>query len=422
MILCEDSELIRVCVVMFSLVKIVLIVSFVLMNAFEGWLRYLDNSQVKKELPDNVKDVYDEEEYKKWLSYNKECGKSSLICSIVTNVFLLIFLAFDFYAFLFEKFAGLNLYLQYFICIGILVLITLPVSISFAYYDTFVIEEKYGMNKSTRKTFAGDQIKGFFLDLVLGYGLIVVIMTLYEKFGNDGIIFAIIAYILLSVILGLVVMPLLRMFNKFEQLEDGELREALLKLCEKYGVKVKKIYVKDASRRTTKANAFCTGFGKKKVISLDDNLVNEYSTEQIVAVFAHEFAHAKYKHMVKSLPFSFLRIVIVMITLGVVLNVNAFFTSFGFGSVNYYFAFSILSLVNWPLEKLLDIVGNYISRKHEYQADAFAAKEGYGDELISSLKKLCRDSLTDLNPHPVIVKLEYSHPTLSQRIEAIERE
>ena len=148
-------------------------------------------------------------------------------------------------------------------------------------------------------------------------------------------------------------------------------------------------------------------------------MVENYSTEQIIAVFVHEFAHARYKHTIRSLPFGLLRTAITILTLGLVLNSPSIFTAFGFSRINYFFAFQALALVNWWIEELLDIISNEISRKHEYQADAFAAKEGYGTALIEALKKLNRDALSDLNPHPLIVKLEYSHPTLSQRIDAI---
>lgn len=400
-------------------VKIAILILFILSEAFNSFLDYLDYSYSKRELPDNVKDVYDEEKYKTWRSYNSDNTKLSIVSSIVSNVLMLAFLLFNLYAKVFKLFDGINMYLQYFFAIAFLTIVILPGSIPFEYYDTFVIEEKYGMNKSTKKTFVLDQIKSFVIDLITSFALMALIMFFFEKFGNKAVIFTVIAMVVISLLLNLIIMPILRIFNKFEPLEEGELKDELLKLCEKYGVTVKKICVKDASRRTTKANAFCTGIGKKKVISLDDNLVNDYSTDQIVAVFAHEFAHAKYKHGPKSLPFGILRMAIALSVFGVVLNIPSMFTAFGFDGVNYFWASAVLSMLLWPLERVLDIISNYLSRKHEYQADEFAAKEGYGDALISSLKKLSRDALVDLNPHPWIVKLNYSHPTLSQRIDAI---
>ena len=219
----------------------------------------------------------------------------------------------------------------------------------------------------------------------------------------------------------LIIIPLMRIFNKFDQLPDGELKDSLLELCSKYGVTVRKIVVRDASRRTTKANAFCTGIGKRKVISLDDNLVNDYSPKEIAAVFAHEFGHAKYHHGVKGIPFAIISLMLVFVPLAIVLNIPEFYNAFGFDGINYYVAQMIAVDIVWPLSTLGDMAGNYISRKNEYQADAFAAREGYGKDLISALRRLSKESMADINPYPAEVILNHSHPTLSQRIAAIER-
>lgn len=403
------------------MLKLILIGSFILNKLYDGYLKYLDNSYLEKEPPENVKDVYDEEEYKKWLSYQKEGGRVDLISDIVDSALVLLILIFNIHSRIFLLFSGFNVYLQYLLTLIVFSIISLIVSIPFDHHDTFVIEEKYGMNKTTKKTFVLDKIKEFILSLILSYGLLMLIMFLFEKFGNKGIILAIIAVIGISVLISLVVIPIMRIFNKFDPLEEGELKEGLLSLCEKYGVKVKKICVRDASRRTTKANAFCTGLTKKKTISLDDNLVNDYTIDQIVAVFAHEFAHARYSHQLRSMPFAFIRTVIMIAALGILMNYPQPFMAFGFEDVNYYFAFNLMGLISWPVSTVFDLISNHLSRKYEYQADGFAASEGYGTALIESLKKLSKDSLTDLNPHPLVVKLTYSHPTLSQRIDAIDK-
>ena len=402
-----------------SEMKWILIGSFVISKIYHGFLDYLNASYMEKELPENVKDVYDYDTYQKWMRYTKECRRTALMESAISSILVLIFLACNVYSGIFNMFEGSSTYLSYFLTLAFFTLITLPVSIPFSYHNTFVIEEKYGMNKTTKKTFFLDVLKETLIGIALSYGVLVLVMVLFERFGNTGILWITVAIILISLILSLLIMPIMRIFNKFTPLEDSELKSELLNLCGKYRVEIKRIVVMDASRRTTKANAFCTGLTRKKTISLDDNLVENYSTEQIVAVFAHEFAHARYKHVLRSLPFGILRTVIVILTLGLILNSEAVFSAFGFSGINYFFAFQALPLVNWWLEELLDIISNKISRQHEYQADAFAAKEGYGNALIDALKKLHRDSLSDLNPHPLIVILEYSHPTLSQRIKAI---
>ena len=401
------------------ILKLVLIISFILEKAFSFFVDYLDSSHMGKELPENVRDVYDEKEYQKWLSYEKEGGRVDLIESVVSDLLLLGFLVFNLYSRIFNWFSGYGLYAQYLLTIAVFTVISMVMSLPFNYYDTFVIEEKYGMNKTTPKTFWLDVVKETAIGIVFTFVVLVAVIYLFETYGNAGIIFVSAVMIALSVIIALIVMPILRIFNKYDPLPDGELKDAILALCEKYGITVRNIFVKDASKRTTKANAFCTGLTKKKTIALDDNLVNNYTTDQIVAVFAHEFGHAKFRHQEKSMPFAFLRTIISVAAVGVLLNFEAPFKAFGFDGINYFFAFNIMSLISWPLSTALDAFSSYLSRKREYEADAFAAKEGYGEALIEALKKLSRDSLTDLNPHPFVVKLTYSHPTLSQRIDSI---
>lgn len=403
------------------MVKIFIIFMYLTNKAFNMVIEYLNKSYLKKELPDNVKDVYNEGEYKRFLSYREESRHLGLISSAISILITLLILILNIHAWLFGMISGLNVYVQYLIVVAIFTVLSMVIDLPFDYYDTFVIEEKYGLNKSTKMTFALDTIKETVLGTVISYALIVLIMVLFEKFGNMAIIWCTLAMIVIAVIIMLIIIPLMRIFNKFEPLEEGELKDNLLALCDKYGVRVKRIVVKDASRRTTTSNAFCTGIGNRKTISLDDNLVNAYSADEITAVFAHEFAHAKFRHVIKSLPFSILGILVSFISLAIVLNIPSLYTAFGFDGMNYYFAQMMSGVIIWPLSTAMGIVGNYISRKHEYQADAFAAKEGYGQVLISALKRLSKESLSGVNPHPAMVILNYSHPTLSQRIDAIRK-
>ena len=366
--------------------------------------------------------MYNEEEYKKWMSYEAENGKISLIQNIVQVIVMVLLLALDVYAGLFGLFEDANVYIQYLVVIMLIGIISTVIAIPFSYYDTFVIEEKYGMNKSTKKTFWLDVIKGYLIESVISFLLISLLMILFERFGNLAIILGTAVILVIMLIVMLIIVPLMRIFNKFTPLEDGELKDKLLKLCEKYDVKVQKILVRDASRRTTKSNAFFSGYGKHKVISLDDNLVKNFAEDEILAVFAHEFGHAKHKHTLKTLPFSVCSTLIVFIALGIVLNIPSLYTAFGFNRVNYLFAEMLISIITWPVSIVINAIGNGLSRKNEYQADAFAAKEGYGENLIDALKKLNKEALGDINPHPLKVFLDYSHPTLSQRITAIRKE
>ncbi len=400
------------------MLKILIVVLFILNALYEFFMLHLSISDKDRPLPENVKDVYNEERYKLYKAYKKESGKVELISFIVSFVINLAFLVFNVYATLFNLFDGLNIYLQYFLLIVVFDAFTTIVKMPFSYYDTFTVEEKFGMNKTTKKTFFLDKIKGFILGIILSTAIISIMIFFFSRFGVQAIIWTAAVIVVLSLLLSTLVLPLLKLFNKFTPLADGELKDKLLALCDKYNVKVKRIVVKDASRRTTKANAFCTGM-KKKTISIDDNLLNNFTTDEIVAVFAHEFAHAKYKHVIKTLPFSLIRSLLTIVLFGLILEVSQFFTPFGFTQANFFFAMILLDALIWPFSNLADMALNYISRKHEYEADAFAAKEGYGEALISALKRLVNESLSEINPHPWIVKTSYSHPTLSQRITAV---
>ncbi|WP_027209226.1 M48 family metallopeptidase [Butyrivibrio hungatei] len=402
------------------MLKTIILISFFLNKGFDAVIRYLNDKHQKGELPENVRDVYDEKEYANWKNYKAESGKLYTIWNIADIVFLAILLISNAYAWGFKVLEDCNVYVQYLIFIFVLTALSELIDVPFKYYDTFVIEEKYGLNKSTKKTFFVDMIKNILVGGIMSFLIIALTMFIFEAFGNMAILVGTVAMMVIMLILNLIIVPLMRIYNKFTPLEDGELKSKLLTLCEKYGMRVRKIVVRDASRRTTTSNAFCAGFGKLKTISLDDNLVNNFTDDEIVAVFAHEFAHAKYKHTVKSLPFSMVRILLVFIALWIVLNIPGFYTAFGFDGINYFFAEILVTFITWPVSNGLNIISNYLSRRHEYQADAFAAKEGYGHDLVSSLKRLHKEALSDINPHPVKVVLDYSHPTLSQRITAIE--
>lgn len=402
------------------MVKAVVIILFITKELYSFLLIALSKKAVKLPLPEEVRDVYDEDRYRLFKSYKKENIKLETISSIVSLIVNLILLAADVYATVFALFDGLNIYLSYFLFILIVTAISEVIGIPFSYYDTFVIEEKYGMNKTTKKTFVLDKVKSYIILTLLFTLIVSALIFFFSQYGILAIIWTCIFFISFSLLISALSLPLMKLFNKFTPLEDGELKTKLLTLCTKYNVEVKRIVVRDASRRTTTSNAFCSGL-RKKTISIDDNLVENFSTDEIVAVFAHEFAHAKYKHILKSLPFSFLTTLILIATLGLMLECPALYMAFGFDGVNYLFAVLIVSYLIWPLSILLGTISNTISRKHEYEADAFAATEGYGEALISALKRLMNESLSEINPHPWIIVTEYSHPTLSQRIRQIRR-
>lgn len=402
------------------MVKALIITLFILNTLYNLFTLLLESGRKGRELPQNVRDVYDEEKYKKFLSYKKE---SSFLggCSLLTSALInLLFLVFNIHSYIFSLFGNMNIYLEYFLVITLLTLLSSIIKLPFSWYDTFSIEERYGMNKTTKKTFILDNIKKTILAVILETIILFIMIFFFSRYGIRGVIGTAAAVVVLSLVISALVVPLLKIFNSFTPLEEGELKDKLMQLCTKYNVAVKRIVVKDASRRTTTSNAFCTGL-RKKTISIDDNLLKSCTTDEIVAVFAHEFAHAKFKHVLKTLPFSLMGSLITIVFFGLLLEWSELFTSFGFSGVNYYFAFMLLGAVIWPLEILANMILNYVSRKHEYEADRFASKEGYGEALISALKKLHNEALSEINPHRWTVITEYSHPTLSDRITAIRK-
>lgn len=400
--------------------KVLLLVAYILYEVYQAVLVKLNDKAAKWPLPENVRDVYNEEEYKKWLNYRNDNKKLNMYKTFADGVVTVCFIIFDVYARIFEG-LNVNTVAKYFLLALIVEAVLAVVGIPFGYYSTFVIEEKYGMNKSTKKTFVADIFKNYIMEIIVLGIFVSVIGLLFTWLGNVGVVLAIVCIMLIITLLQMFPLAIARVFNKFTPLEDGELKEKLMALCEKYDMQVKRISVMDASRRTTRANAFCAGIGKKKDIALHDNLVNRYTTDQIVAVFAHEFAHAKYKHTLSLIATNGLGISLQILFIGILLNIPSFFTAFGFSDINFYFAFVMAGILFWPVSELGKWLSSSVGRKCEYQADAFAAREGYGDELISSLKQLSKESLSNLNPHPFIVALEYNHPTISQRATAVEK-
>lgn len=393
---------------------------FLSSRLYDVFLTFLDDTYLKKELPDNVKDVYDADEYSKFISYRDESKRLNLISNILPIIINLLLFIFNIHSWMFSLLSGMHEYLQYLVVICIFAVVNMILHTPFDYYDTFVIEEKYDLNTTTKTTFFMDMIKDIVINIVMSSIVLVLVACIFTSFGNMGIVWSTCVMMIFNVLLSIFAIPMMRLFNKFTPLGDGDLRSNLTELCNKYGFPVKDILVMDASRRTNTSNAFCTGLGKRKTISLDDNLINSFSTEEITAVFAHELAHAKYYHAMKSLPFTLLQTILLFVSFALVLNISGFYDAFGFTRVNYYFAWSILDYVIWPVSTLAAMGENYLSKKHEYQADAFAAINGYGAYLISALKRLDKEALSNINPHPFVVDLEYSHPTLSQRISAIE--
>lgn len=370
-------------------------------------------------IPANVADVYDGETYRKWRDYHAEKCRLQIMqqsVSFMADVLLIFFNAFAAFAGLFPGGPFMQLF-------GVLLLSSLEglILVPFFYYDTMVIEEKYGFNRSTRKTFWIDQLKSFVIGLVLIVAIASLLMGVHRTLGNWLVpAFAILMTLL---VLGIAFLyPVLsRVFNKFTPLEDGELKEKLTGLLEKHGYRVRAIQIMDASKRSTKSNAYFSGFGKMKTIVLYDTLVQAMTPDEICAVFAHEMGHGLHKDTLKNQILSFAQMLILGVLAALTLQSAEIFLPFGFTEVNYGFAIMLITGVEFALiVPLFGLLVNTLSRRAEYRADAQAVEEGYGEALVSALKKLARENFSDLSPDPLLVKLEYSHPPLSQRIAAIE--
>ncbi len=383
-------------------------------------LSVLKAASSKNPVPQNVSDVYDPETYGKWRAYHAEKSRLSIVTSSVSFVLDLLLLALNVYSSFASLFAQ-NPTTQLFSVFLLSSLTSLPL-IPFEYYDTMVIEQRYGFNRTKKSTFWIDRIKEFIISLLVMTGIGALLMWTHRLLG-DWLILAFDVIMTLFALAVAFLYPLLsRVFNKFTPLEDGELRDRVTALLSSHGYKVRAIKVMDASRRTTKSNAYFTGFGKMKTIVLYDNLVKNMSTDEICAVFAHEMGHGLHKDTLKNQILSFVQMAILSVLAWLTLRTGDIFTQFGFSSVNYGFAVILIMSVEFALiAPLFGLLVNVLSRRAEYRADRQAVSEGYADALISALKKLARENFSDLAPSPVVVKLEYSHPTLSQRIDAIEK-
>ena len=375
---------------------------------------------MKNPVPANVADVYDPDTYRKWRNYKGEKSRLSVISETASFIIAFLLMALDAYA----AFAGLfpqTLFLQMLAVLLLGALSELPL-IPLSYYDTMGIEEKYGFNRTTRKTFCLDQVKGFLIGLLISLIIGSLLLWIHQALGDLMIVVFAAAVTALILAIAFLYPFLSRIFNKFTPLEDGELKEKLTGLLEKHGYKVRAIQVMDASRRTTKSNAYFSGFGKMKTIVLFDTMLEQMTTDEICAVFAHEMGHGLHKDTLRNQGLSFLQMLVIGVLAWLTLRTPEIWPAFGFDSVNYGFAMILIMGVEFALiAPLFGLLTNYLSRRAEYRADRQAVQEGYGEELISALKKLSRENLSDLAPSPLLVKLEYSHPTLSQRIEAIRK-
>lgn len=397
-----------------------------------AWTSFLDaknRSFAKNEIPIELQGVYDEEKYNKQQEYFITNNKFSSITGIFSlAIILLMFFFFGFgfvdsiaRAFCQPDSMWTNI-LTGLLFFAILYYANDILDIPFSAYQTFKIEEKFGFNKTTVPTFIGDIIKNWLLTAVFGALLIGLLMLIYfkteEYFWILGwgvlVIFSIVTMMLYSS----VIVPL---FNKQTPLEEGELRNAIEDFCKKVDFQLDNLYVMDSSKRSTKANAYFSGLGSKKRIVLYDTLISTLTTEEIVAVLSHEIGHYKRKHTKKMLFFNIIYYGIIFFFLSITLKYkNDIAMTMGSEQGSFWLSLIVFAMLFSPISTIIGIGVNVLSRKNEYEADAFAKQNGKSDALISALKKLSSSSLTNLTPHPYYIFVHYSHPTLYQRIKALQ--
>ena len=403
---------------------LIIIITFVLLEfAVDSVLSWLNSKWMTHPVPEVLKGLYDEEKYRKQQDYmraNKRVGRIERLVTLAITLAVLIPGVLGLLDDLCAQWSH-SLLLQLLIFFGIYAVASMVLSLPFSYYDTFVIEERFGFNKTTKATFWLDTLKSFLLMLVLGAVLLTVIFLLYSYLGQSFWIWATLvcaAFILFfSLFYSNLIVPL---FNKQKPLEEGELRSAIEQAASEMGFSIKNIYVIDGSKHSTKANAYFTGFGKKKRVVLYDTLIEQLTTQEIVAVLAHELGHNKHHDTFKNTIMSIVMVAVNLFVFSLLVDNPELSHALG-GTRDHSFALSLIafSLLFSPIDLILDPIINGVSRKGEYGADAFAAKHGHGEDLISGLKKLSANTLSNLTPHPAVVWMNYSHPTLAQRIETI---
>lgn len=400
------------------IIMIIVIVSFI----FDQILDYINLKAQRADIPEEVSSFYDREKYLKSLDYHKEQTRFSFITATFSFLLSAGMLWFGGFGWLdgilrpyFEN--DIVLALAFF---GMLMLVSDILTIPFQLYSTFVIEEKYGFNKTTTKTFITDKLKGYALAAIIGSLLLSILLYLIQSIGPDfWIWFAGIAAVFVLFINMFYTSLILPLFNKLTPLGEGELKSAIEAFSKKANFPLDNIYVIDGSKRSKKSNAFFSGIGKKKKIVLYDTLIANHTIDELVAVLAHEVGHYKKKHIIWGYVLSVLQIVFTLYILSLMIFNESLSLALEGNQLAIHLNLLAFGILFSPISAITGLFMNMYSRKNEFEADSYAKETYNGNALANALKKLSVDNLSNLYPHPVYVFFHYSHPPLLERLKAI---
>ena len=389
---------------------------------FDQVLDYVNLKVQRKDIPAEVEGFYNKEQYQKSLDYQKDQARFSFITagfSFLLSLGMLVFGGFGWLDALLRPFFSSEIILAL-VFFGTIMIVSDILTIPFQWYSTFVIEEKYGFNKTTARTFISDKLKGYLLGALIGGALLAILIYLVNSIGpNFWIWFGLLAAAFTLFVNMFYTSLILPLFNKLTPLAEGELKTTIEGFAKKVNFPLDNVFVMDGSKRSAKANAFFSGIGKKKKIVLYDTLINNHSTEELVAVLAHEVGHFKKKHIIMSYLISIIQIFFVLFILSkMVFNENL---SIALGGNQQAIHLNLIAfgILFSPISGITGLLMSMLSRKNEFEADAYAKETFDGKALANALKKLSVDSLSNLYPHPWYVFFHYSHPPLLQRLDAL---
>jgi STE24 endopeptidase len=409
---------------MYNTVFVLLIGVLVFGYVLERILDKLNLSHTLPVLPEELADVFDPEEYKKSQLYKRDNTRFSFLTSSIALVVMLLIFFFGGFGWLDGIIGGLKVHyiLQVLLFFGILALLSDILTTPFELYNTFVLEERYGFNRTTVKTFILDKFKGWLIGAILGGGLLALITWIYMLTGKWFWLIALGLVTLVSLFLMMfysnLIVPL---FNKQTPLEEGSLRGKIEEFAVRAGFKLDNIYVMDGSKRSSKANAYFSGLGPKKRIVLFDTLIEDLEEEEIVAVLAHEVGHYKKRHTTTGLILGTAQSALMFYLFSLFVGVDSFAVALGGAEASFHLGLIAFGVLYSPISMITGLGTNALSRHNEFQADNYAREKYEADSLVSSLKKLSKNNLSNLTPHPIYVFFHYSHPPLLQRIRSLKK-